>query len=119
MDREYEGFQRSVRNILKFCEENPDFKKRICGVVAELIKVPKQYEVAIETALGASLQHIVTEDEEDAKYIIELLKKKNWGRATFLPITAVKGRSSLKFRKEGFGNGRMPWDRIGINRFRA
>lgn len=100
MDREYEGFQRSVRNILKFCEENPDLKKRICGVVAELIKVPKQYEVAIETALGASLQHIVTEDEEDAKYIIELLKKKNWGRATFLPITAVKGRTLSSFEKK-------------------
>ena len=92
MDKEYEGFQKSVKNILKYCEKNPDFKKRICGVVAELIKVPKQYEVAIETALGSSLQYIVTENEEDAKYIIELLRNKKWGRATFLPISAVKGR---------------------------
>ena len=99
MEREYEGFQKSVKNILKFCEKNPDFKRRVCGVVAELIKVPKQYEIAIETALGASLQYIVTENEEDAKYIIELLRDKNWGRATFLPVSAVKGRELSNFER--------------------
>jgi len=93
MNDEYEGFQKSVKNILKFSKKDPGFGKRICGVVAELIRVPKKYELAIETALGPSLQHIVTENEEDAKYIIEFLRSRQWGRATFLPITAVKTRS--------------------------
>ena len=67
-------------------------EKKVCGVVAELIDVPKQYEVAIETALGPSLQHIVTYNEQDAKYMIEFLRKRNWGRATFLPISSIKPR---------------------------
>ena len=46
----------------------------------------------IETALGPSLQHIVTYNEQDAKYMIEILRKRNWGRATFLPISSIKPR---------------------------
>ena len=59
------------------------------GVVADLIQVDKKYEVAVETALGGSIQNIVTSDEATAKKMIEYLKKNRYGRATFLPLTSV------------------------------
>ena len=92
MYKAYDGFQKSVRSLLLACRNNPSINKRVCGVVAELIEVPREYEVAIETALGASLQHIVTYNEQDAKYIIDFLRKGKLGRATFLPISSIKGR---------------------------
>jgi chromosome segregation protein len=92
MVKTYDGFQKTIRNILVECKNNSILEKKVCGVVAELIDVPKQYEVAIETALGPSLQHIVTYNEQDAKYMIEFLRKRNWGRATFLPISSIKPR---------------------------
>ncbi|HZJ57031.1 MAG TPA: chromosome segregation protein SMC [Clostridia bacterium] len=92
MEKTYDGFQKTVRNILVACRNNSVLEKRVCGVIAELIDVPREYEVAIETALGASLQHIVTHDEQDAKYMIELLRQKKWGRATFLPISSIQPR---------------------------
>ena len=66
--------------------------KNIFGAVASLIEVPSKYENAIEMILGASLQNVVTESEEDAKRAIALLKKDNAGRATFLPVNTIKGR---------------------------
>ncbi|MFY9177035.1 MAG: chromosome segregation protein SMC [Caldicoprobacterales bacterium] len=92
MSNAYEGYQKSVKNILLACRNNPSIRERVCGVVAELIDVPKKYEIAIETALGSSLQHIVTYDEEDAKYIIEFLRQRRLGRATFLPISSIRSR---------------------------
>ncbi len=61
----------------------------IHGVVADLITVQKKYEVAIETALGGSIQNIVTDSEQTAKQLIEYLKKNRFGRATFLPLTSM------------------------------
>lgn len=63
------------------------------GVLASLITVPEKYETAIETALGNALQNIVTKDEHDAKSLIEFLKERQFGRATFLPITSMKPRN--------------------------
>ncbi|WP_058486326.1 chromosome segregation protein SMC [Defluviitalea phaphyphila] len=91
MEKEYEGFSKSVKNILLLKNKNPIKWEGICGVVAELIKVPKGYEVAIEVALGSRLQNIVTTTEEVSKDIIEYLKKNKLGRATFLPLTSIKG----------------------------
>ena len=68
------------------------------GVVADLVKTEKKYEIAIETALGGSIQNIVTEDEDTAKRMIEYLKRNKFGRATFLPLTAMS-------RRGGFGPG--------------
>ncbi len=92
MKKGYEGFQRSVKAILTSCSKNAEISKKVCGVVADLISVPKGYELAIETALGASLQHIVTEQEYDAKLLIEYLRNNKLGRATFLPISSIQGR---------------------------
>ncbi|HZJ83220.1 MAG TPA: chromosome segregation protein SMC, partial [Clostridia bacterium] len=93
MSNSYDGFQKSVKGILRACQSNASIKDRVCGVIAELVRVPKEYETAIETALGFSLQHIVTHSEEDAKYIIEFLRNRRLGRATFLPISSIKGRN--------------------------
>ncbi|NLB40980.1 MAG: chromosome segregation protein SMC, partial [Clostridiales bacterium] len=99
MRKGYDGFYKTVKEILTACQSNPVISDKVCGVVASLIQVPEEYETAIETVLGSSLQHIVTEDEEDAKYLISYLRKNNYGRATFLPVSSIKGRRmSLKER---------------------
>ena len=66
----------------------------IRGVVADLIQAEKQYETAIETALGGSIQNIVTDNETTAKHLIEYLKKGKFGRATFLPLTSMQKRQA-------------------------
>ncbi len=90
MENDYEGYSRSVKAVLKAPE-----LKRLCvyGTVSGLIEVKKDYVVAIETALGGSMQNIVVESEEDAKEAIAYLRSNNGGRATFLPISSVKGKA--------------------------
>ena len=92
MEDDYEGYAFSVKKVLSLCKSNPDFGKGICGAVAQIIRVSAEYETAIEVALAQAYQNIVTETEEDAKKAIEYLKKGRYGRATFLPLTAVNGR---------------------------
>lgn len=89
MEREHEGFFNSVKSLLNLQDKE---KRGICGAVGQLLKVEEEYETAIEAALGGALQNVVTETEEDAKEAIQYLKKHNLGRATFLPVTAIKGR---------------------------
>ncbi|MGN1267662.1 MAG: chromosome segregation protein SMC, partial [Dorea sp.] len=82
----YDGYGNSIRKVM----DNREKEKGLLGVVADLIKVEKQYEIAIETALGGSIQNIVTTDEATAKRMIQFLKQNKFGRATFLPLTSVK-----------------------------
>jgi chromosome segregation protein len=89
MSEGYEGYYSAVKQALKFSRGD----ERVHGVIAKLIQVPKQYETAIDMLLGGQLQHIVTQDEETAKNIINYLRKNRLGRTTFLPITSVKGRT--------------------------
>lgn len=84
----YEGYNNSIRKVMDQRDKNPGLK----GVVADLIKTPKKYEVAIETALGGSIQNIVTDNESTAKYMIEFLKRSRFGRATFLPLTHMRAK---------------------------
>ena len=95
-EKEKEGYTKSVKSLLKSAEVNEDLKKGLHDVVANLINVKKEYEVAIEMALGASLQNVVTETEQDAKRLIEYLRNNNLGRVTFLPISAVNGKKLEK-----------------------
>ena len=81
----YDGYGNSIKRVM----EVRDRVKGIHGVVADLIDVPKEYEIAIETALGGSIQNIVTDSEQTAKVLIEHLKKNRFGRATFLPLSAI------------------------------
>ena len=76
--------------------ELKDTKKGIIGVVADIIKVDKKYEVAIETALGGNIQNIVTDTETTAKDTIEYLKKHRFGRATFLPLSSMSNKTNFK-----------------------
>lgn len=84
----YDGYGNSIRRVM----EQKDRNKGIVGVVADIIKTKKQYETAIETALGGSIQNIVTDNEETAKGLISFLKQNKFGRATFLPLSAISGR---------------------------
>lgn len=90
--REYEGFNGTIKRLLTDAEKNNDIKNRIVGVLASLIKVPSTYQTAVETALGNAVQNIVTASDENAKYLINYLKQREYGRATFLPINTVKPR---------------------------
>ena len=90
--REYEGFNGTVKRLLTDAERNNDLKSRIMGVVDSLIKVPQTYQTAIETSLGNAIQNIVTASDENAKYLINYLKQRDYGRATFLPINTIKPR---------------------------
>lgn len=95
-EKEKEGYTKSVKSLLLECEKDSLLNKGMNGVLANLISAPEEYETAIEMCLGAALQNIVTETEEDAKKLIEFLRKGNLGRASFLPITAVKGKKLEK-----------------------
>lgn len=92
MEKEHEGYYKSVKSILHLKNSQNEMWQGICGAVGELIHVTEKYETAIEIALGGNLQNIVTKTEYDAKQAIQYLKQNNLGRATFLPITAVKGK---------------------------
>ncbi|HEX2927319.1 MAG TPA: chromosome segregation protein SMC, partial [Ruminiclostridium sp.] len=92
MENSMEGYSRSVKEIITACRKSPELGRGIHGTVAQLVEVDKKYETAIEMTLGSALQNIVTSSEDDAKKAIEFLKRNKMGRATFLPITSVKGK---------------------------
>ncbi len=89
MEKEYEGFSRAVKLVMQAAEKKT--LRGIHGPVASLMKTEEKYTVALEVALGAGMQNIVVEREEDAKAAIGYLKQRDGGRATFLPMTAVRG----------------------------
>ena len=92
MEKEKEGYQRSVKALLLECDKNSSLGKGMHGVLANLISVPEEYQTAIEMVLGGALQNIVTDTEEDAKKLIDYLRNNKLGRASFLPISSVKGK---------------------------
>ncbi len=92
MEKGLEGYNRSVKEILHACGKLPEFGKGIHGALAQIITVDLRYETAVEMSLGGALQNIVTSTEGDAKRAIEFLKRDRLGRASFLPISSVKGR---------------------------
>ena len=89
-EKNMEGYQGSVKAVLR--EKSHGTLRGIRGTVFQLITVPEQYTTAIETALGGAVQNIVTETENDAKRAINTLKNLGAGRATFLPMSAIRGR---------------------------
>lgn len=88
----YDGYGNSIRKVM----EKKEQEKGLLGVVADLIKVEKTYEIAVETALGGSIQNIVTDNEETAKRMIAFLKQNKFGRATFLPLTGINGTAGIR-----------------------
>ncbi len=99
LENNMEGFAHSVKEVMS--QSAAGLLKGICGPVSKLIKVEKRYGIAVETALAAAIQNVVTETEADAKRAINYLKSSNAGRATFLPIATIKAR---EFKEHGFEN---------------
>lgn len=89
---DYDGFMQGVKEVLK-SKNRTDGLRGIHGAIAELVKVPANVEVAIETALGAAMQNIVVATESDGRDAIAFLKKRQLGRATFLPLDVIRSRS--------------------------
>ncbi len=90
MEKSFEGYDYSVRGILKACSQNPSLNQGVHGVVASLVSIPERFITAVEVSLGRQLQNIVTENEQDAKRLIDHLKKNRMGRVTFLPLSNLK-----------------------------
>ena len=87
---QHDGYQQAVKLLLNDAANDPSLNEHIEGVVGQLIKVPKEYEVAIEAALGASVQHVVTPTDTDAVYIVNYLKKMEYGVATMIPANKAR-----------------------------
>ena len=91
MAERYDGYGSSIKRVMEEKKKNAG----IHGVVADIITVKKDYETAVETALGGSIQNIVTDNEQTAKELISILKKERAGRATFLPISSIQPRGGF------------------------
>ena len=90
-EKEKEGYAKSVKLLLEAIERDSSLAKGVYGVLANLIQVDKKYEIAIEMSLGGAIQNIVTASEDEAKKLVNYLRENNLGRASFLPITSVRG----------------------------
>lgn len=97
-EKEKEGYAKAVKLLLTDCDKNADLNKGVHGIIANLISVDKKYETAIEMTLGGMLQNIVTDNEEVAKKLVNHLRANNMGRASFLPITSIKGSKIDKIK---------------------
>ena len=97
-EKEKEGYAKAVKLLLTDCDKNADLNKGVHGIIANLISVDKKYETAIEMTLGGMLQNIVTDSEEVAKKLVNHLRANNMGRASFLPITSIKGSKIDKIK---------------------
>ncbi len=91
MVRDMEGYNQAVRRAVQYASQRG--MKGVCGVLAQLMTVPQKYETAIDMALGAAQQNIVTDNEETAKELINYLRQNRMGRATFLPMSAIRPQS--------------------------
>ena len=115
-EKEKEGYIKSVKSLLKECENIKELGKGMNGVLANIIEVPDELQTAIEMCLGASLQNIVTETETDAKRLVEHLRKNNLGRASFLPISSVKGKKLDKIKGNESGVVGIASDLVKYNK---
>ena len=98
MEREYEGFSKAVKTVMRESERGT--LRGVHGPVASLVRADERFALALETAVGAAMQNIVVDSPEDAKLAIELLKRRDGGRATFLPLSSIRG-SRLDREPEG------------------
>ena len=90
MEREFEGFSKAVRLVMQDAERGN--LRGVRGPVSKLIRVDDEFTTAIETALGAAMQNIVVENEDCGKAAIQMLKRRDGGRATFLPMNTIRGK---------------------------
>lgn len=93
MEKSYEGYNKSVKAVLYANDNRLLGDVRIYGTVADIVKTEEKYETATEMAIGGAMQNVITEDEEDAKVVIQYLRKGNHGRATMMPVSSMAPRS--------------------------
>ncbi len=96
---DFEGYKFSVKKLMGDSRNNPEIAKRIKGVIADIVKCDEKYEVAIETAFGGAMQNIVTGSSDDARWLIEYLKKTRGGSVTFLPVPSLKPRYETEYTR--------------------
>ncbi|MBP5493234.1 MAG: chromosome segregation protein SMC [Clostridiales bacterium] len=92
LEKSREGYQESVRRLLASTDKIPSLSSKVIGVLGELVKVDKEYEIAIEIALGNAMHNVVTQNDRDASMLIDHLKENHLGRVTFLPIDSIRPR---------------------------
>ncbi len=92
LKNQYEGYRDSVRRLQLEGQRNPDVGRRIKGAIADIVHTDKKYEVAIETSFGAAMQNLVTATQDDARWLVEYLKRTGWGIVTFLPVDGMRAR---------------------------
>ncbi len=92
LEKSREGYQESVRRLLSSTDKIPSLSNKVIGVLGELVKVDKEYETAIEIALGNAMHNVVTQNDRDASMLIDHLKENHLGRVTFLPIDSIRPR---------------------------
>lgn len=92
IDSDMRNYSYSIKSLFNFAKTDKILAAKLETVVAKAIKVKPELETAIEMALGAAAQNIITPTEEDAKYAVNYLKERKLGRATFLPVSSVKSR---------------------------
>ena len=88
----FEGYKESVRRLLSVAKTNPELSKHMHGALADIVTTDQRYEMAIETAISGAMQNVVTPTADDARYLIEYLKRTNGGVVTFLPVTSMRPR---------------------------
>lgn len=117
---DFEGYYQSVKQVLTIKKQEPEKWQGILGITADVIQVPKDYEIAIVTALGGAMQNIVTQTEQDAKAMIQLMKQRNISKVTFLPLDTIQAFGAVQdiaaLRKEtgflGLGSELVTFDNI-------
>lgn len=92
----FEGYKDSVRRLLSVSKTNPDVGNRVKGALADIIRTEQKYETAIETAFGGAMQNVVTATSDDARYLIEYLKRTNGGVVTFLPVSSMRPKPDTR-----------------------
>lgn len=97
---DYQGYQEAVQRLMQDAKYDPNVKSKIMGVLAEVLKVPSEYEAAIEYALGGAMQNVLVESEREAGDLINYLKQKNYGRVTFRPLTACRPHTLVGEERE-------------------
>ncbi|MBN1038165.1 chromosome segregation protein SMC [Clostridium botulinum] len=95
LEKQYEGYNRSVKYLMEAINKGLINNAKNTKILGEIFKVDKEYEIAIEIALGSIISNIITENEESAKKLIKYLKEHRLGRATFLPLNIIKGKKLI------------------------
>ncbi|GAA0788661.1 chromosome segregation protein SMC [Hathewaya limosa] len=107
LEKQHEGYTKAVKNLMDHINKNFIKDVKESYVLGEIINVPEKYEKAIEIALGAAISNVITENENEAKILIEYLKEKNLGRATFLPLNIIRSKNLSVFESIKSMNGFM------------